>query len=43
MTQDYIFVGKNRNAFEAVQESFDTSKYHKVENIKRIVVYWESN
>lgn len=38
-----IYVGVKRKAFEIVETSFDPSEYHKVSNIKRIVVYWDEN
>ena len=43
MTRDEIYVGIKRTAYEVVQTCIDPSTYHKVGNIKRIVVYWETN
>ena len=43
MTKKEIYVGKKRGAFEVAQTCIDPSEYHKVGNIKRIVVYWEVN
>jgi len=43
MTKQEIYVGKKRSSFEVAQTCFDPSEYHKVGNIKRIVVYWEAN
>lgn len=43
MAKDELYVGKKRKAFEVCESSFTSSVFHKVSNIKRIVVYWEEN
>ena len=40
---DYIYVGTKRKAFEVCESHIYSSDFHKVCNIKRIVVYWEEN
>ena len=41
MTKNEAYVGRDKNSFEVIQTYFIPSEYHKVGNIKRIVVYWE--
>lgn len=41
--KDEIYVGCNKTNFEVGETSIDPSVYHKVCNVKRIVVYWEKN
>lgn len=43
MIKEQIYVGVKRNPYEVVQTFISPSDYHKVSNIKRIVVYWEKN
>lgn len=38
-----IYVGCNKVNFEVVETCIEPSVYHKVSNVKRIVVYWEKN
>lgn len=38
-----IYVGTKRNSYEVVETAIEPFTYHKVENIKRIVVYWEKD
>lgn len=38
-----IYAGMKKNSFEVVQTCISPSEYHKVSNIQRIVVYWETN
>ena len=39
MRREEIYVGVKKSNFEVAQTCFDTSEYHKVANIKHIVVY----
>ena len=41
MVKKDIYVGQKRGSYEVVQTLFDPSEYHIVNNIKRILVYWE--
>lgn len=41
--QSYVGVGHNRKSFEVVTDYVYSSSFHRVSNIKRIVIYWESN
>ena len=43
IANDYIYVGTKRKAFEVCESHIYSSDFHKVCNIKRIVVYWEEN
>ncbi len=43
MCRKEIYVGQKRTNYEVVQTHIDPSEYHKISNIKRIVVYWEEN
>lgn len=43
MAKDELYVGTKRKAFEVCESSFTSSVFHKVSNIKRIVVYWEED
>ena len=43
MCRKEIYVGQKRPNFEVVQTCIGPSEYHKISNIKRIVVYWEEN
>ena len=43
MAKDELYVGTKRKTFEVCESSFTSSVFHKVSNIKRIVVYWEEN
>lgn len=38
--KEEIYVGANRKNYEVVDTCFSTTEYHKVSNVKRIVVYW---
>ena len=43
IAKDDIYVGSKRSPFQVCDTKFDSSDFHKVCNIKRIVVYWEKN
>lgn len=43
MCRKELYIGQKRTNFEVVQTCVDPSEYHKISNIKRIVVYWEKN
>ena len=43
MAKDELYVGTKRKTFEVRESGFTSSVFHKVSNIKRIVVYWEEN
>lgn len=43
MAKDELYVGIERKTFEVCESSFTSSVFHKVSNIKRIVVYWEED
>ena len=43
MAKDELYVGTKRKSFEVREAGFTSSVFHKVSNIKRIVVYWEEN
>ena len=43
MAKDELYVGTKRKTFEVCESSFTSSVFHKVSNIKRIVVYWEED
>lgn len=43
ITKSEVYVGTNRKSFEVAQGSIDSSTFHRAGNIKRIVVYWETN
>ena len=43
MFKEDIYVGKKRSSYEVADVTVLSSQYNKVENIKRIVVYWEKN
>lgn len=43
IAKDELYVGTKRKTFEVCESSFTSSVFHKVSNIKRIVVYWEEN
>lgn len=41
--KDTAYVGMNHSSFEVVESYINSSQFHKVGNIKRIVVYYEKN
>lgn len=43
IAKDELYVGTKRKTFEVCESGFTSSVFHKVSNIKRIVVYWEEN
>ena len=43
MAKDELYVGTKRKTFEVCESGFTSSVFHKVSNIKSIVVYWEEN
>lgn len=43
IAKEEIYVGERRKSFEVCEASFRAPDFHTVGNIKRIVVYWESD
>lgn len=43
ISKEEIYVGEKRSSFEVCETSFIAPDFHTVGNIKRIVVYWESD
>lgn len=43
MSKDSVTVGEKRGSFEVADQVILANQYHKVGNIKRIVVYWEKD
>lgn len=43
MSKDEVSVGEKRSSYEVADQLILANQYHKVGNIKRIVVYWEKD
>lgn len=43
ISKEEIYTGENHKSFEVGEAYIQSNQYHKVSNIKRIVVYWEEN
>lgn len=43
IAKEEIYTGTNKSSFEVVDTCISTTEYQKVNNIQRIVVYWEKN
>ena len=43
ISKDEVIVGEKHSSYEVADQMILDNQYHKVCNIKRIVVYWEKN